>query len=185
MFSRSTSSSFSASSENPLLLRMNGCKGRVAQDQLNQIYDSNPSSVVHEFELAIVRRAGGSTMEQTDLPHRRLLSTWRDTVPAKEHALAARMGETLADIYRHIREGRAEHAAARTALAIGALEQSVLDGGKWGLRAECLLGLPPAPLHRYKAAGDAPSAGKLGPTGFLVDPLRATVALAVHQDNKA
>ena len=35
-----------------------------------------------------MRRAGGSTVEHSEQPHRQLLSVWRDTVPAKEHALA-------------------------------------------------------------------------------------------------
>ena len=77
------------------------------------------------------------------------------------------------------------HAAARCALGIGALEQAVLDGGRWGMRAGTLAGLPPAPLHRYRALGsDAPKDGKLGQTAHLVDPLRATVARAVYKDSQ-
>jgi len=166
-----------------LLMKMQGCKGRVAQQEMDREMDRNPMSVVQAFEDAIVRRAGGSTVEHSEQPHRQLLGVWRDTVPAKEHALAARTGEILCDVYRHLREGRTSHAAARVALAIGAMEQSVLDGGKWGLRAETLAALPPAPLHRYRPLGpDAPPAGKLGQTAHLVDPLRASVARAVHQD---
>ena len=170
-------------SPHTLLMKVQGVKGRVAQDQLNETLDHDPMSVVHAFERQVVLAQGGSTTDGAKAPHQALLGTWRDTVPAKEHALAARMGEVLCDVYRHMREGRTPHALARTALALGALEQSVRDGGKWPMRASTLVGLPEAPLQRYAAMGsDTPAAGKLGKAAQLVDPVRASAAKAVWQD---
>ena len=166
-----------------LLMKVQGVKGRVAQDQLNESFDADPMAVVQAFERQVVLAQGGSTHELAKMPHHALLGVWRETVPAKEHAMAARTGEILCDVYRHLREGRTPHALARTALALGALEQSVRDGGKWALRAGTLVGMPEAPLHRYAAMGsDTPATGKLGKQAVLVDPVRASAAKAVWQD---
>lgn len=176
--------SASATSPKGLLWRMEGVRGRVAQNQLDQEFDTSPAEVMKSFEEAVVRRSGGSTAESADTPHRMLLSVFRDTVPAKDHALSARLGEIMIDAYRHLREGRTAHAGARLALGIGAVEQAVLDGGKWQFRAQHMAGLPECPLHRYRPLGsDAPAQGKLGATAHLADPVRATTARAIFQES--
>jgi len=177
---------YSANTPSPkgLLWRMEGVRGRVAQSQLDQDFDTSPTEVMTRFEDAVVRRSGGSTAESADTPHRMLLGVFRDTVPAKDHALSARLGEIMIDAYRHLREGRTAHAGARLALGIGAVEQAVLDGGKWQLRAQHMAGIPECPLHRYRPLGsDGPAQGKLGATAHLADPVRATTARAIFQES--
>ena len=75
---------------------------------------------------------------------------------------------------------------ARLALLLAAMEQSVLDEGKWNLRAATLLGLPPAPIQNYRAptAEQKPSGeNKLGPLAQFSPADRSTTALAVYRDN--
>ena len=83
------------------------------------------------------------------LPHRSLLAAWRENVPARGHALAVRVSEAVLDAYGALRQGQVTKGMARLCLLLAAIEQHTLDGGKWGHRAETLLGMPPAPLHLY------------------------------------
>jgi len=88
-----------------------------------------------------------------------------------------------------LRAGQTTKGMGRLALLLAALEQHVLDGGKWTHRAESILGMPPAPLHLYHAptADSKPKAegGKpgLGPLAQFCSPQRATTALAVFKEN--
>ena len=63
-----------------------------------------------------------------------------------------RTSEAVLDAYLALRNGNVARGMARLALLLAAMEQSVLDEGKWNLRAATLLGMPPAPVHNYRAA---------------------------------
>lgn len=176
------------------LFKLHGAKGRVAQDELDRQFDADPGLVVKAFEDAVERRAGGLTTyanvggrdgggRVSDV----LLQVWRETVPARESATIARVGEAVIDAYRQIRRGDPMRGAARLALLIGAMEQATLDNNRWQVRASTMLGMPPVPLHAYHAlAPDAKkgqdSGKQLGEMARLADPIRATTALAVHKD---
>ena len=168
------------------LFKMHGARGRVAQDELDRTFDADPDSVIRGFEEAVMRRASGTAASQYHMSGpgaaHVLLPTWRETVPAKGYPLVARVGEAIIDAYRHLRSGRTQHGTARLALLIGALEQCILDDGKWVHRAEHLLGLPPAPMQVYQQPEALRKHQVLGPMARLADPLRATTALAVYKD---
>ena len=163
------------------LFRLDGAKGRVAQTELDSLYEEDPEGVVIKFEEQVGRFANvmpGATSE----PAAHLLDVWRRTVPARDHVFSARVGEAIIDAYRRLRAGETQHAQARLALLLGALEQSVLDNGRWE-RAEALVGLPPTPINMYARLEEPrPKTGKLGRLGQLADPIRSTTALAVHRD---
>jgi len=166
------------------LFRLQGAQGRVAQDYLNQDFELYPKRVVDEFDAACRRLAP----QTGPLTVGARLQVWRDHVPAREHHLAARMGEALLDAYGHLEAGRLHAGMGRIALTLAALEQSVLDAGKWPKRAETLIGLPPAPLHLYRAPArpETPSKAdgdRLGALAQLCSPTRATTALAVFKEN--
>lgn len=185
------------------LFKLQGARGRVAQDELDRLFDAAPEGVVTAFEEAVMRRAGGlasasrvgglsaephGSSRQPQAPAL-LLGAWRETVPARDHATIARVGEAIIDAYRSIREGQPQRGAARLALLIGAMEQACLDGGRWGPRAQHLSGMPPVPLQVYtalpaeekKAQDKDPT--KVGAVARLADPMRATTALAVFKDD--
>jgi len=178
------------------LFKLHGAKGRVAQDELDRQFDASPGQVVEAFEDAVKRRAGGLTTyaniggrdgdgRVSDV----LLQVWRETVPARESATIARVGEAVIDAYRQIRRGDPMRGAARLALLIGAMEQATLDNNRWQLRASTMLGMPTVPLHAYHAltpdAKKGQDSGKqLGEMARLADPMRATTALAVHKDSQ-
>jgi len=166
------------------LFRLEGARGRVAQAELDEAYEEDPGEVVNRFERQVMRFANvvpGTTGQHAGA---HLLDVWRRTVPAGEHFLSARMGEAVIDAYRRLRAGEVEHALARLALVIGALEQSVRDNGRWTARAETLVGLPPAQLEAYGKLKTKPKDDKsLGQLAQLADPTRSTTATAVHKEN--
>ncbi len=170
------------------LFKLDGARGRVAQDQLNLDFERDPARVVREFEEA-VRRLKAPEDTAAPLPATSIVEAWREHVPAKEHALAARVSEAILNAYCALRAGQTAKGMGRLALLLAALEQHVLDGGKWTHRAESILGMPPAPLHLYHAptADSKPKAegGKpgLGPLAQFCSPQRATTALAVFKEN--
>ena len=170
------------------LFKLDGARGRVAQDQLNADFERDPSRVVREFEDA-VRRLKAPEDPAAPLASTSITEAWREHVPAKEHALAARVSEAVLNAYCALRAGQTAKGMGRLALLLAALEQHVLDGGKWTHRAESILGMPPAPLHLYhapssdskpKAEGGKPG---LGPLAQFCSPQRATTALAVFKEN--
>ena len=178
------------------LFKLHGAKGRVAQDQLNRDFNSNPQGVVEGFEEAVLRRAGahdrvGAGGSAGAAAADVLLDTWRDTVPAREAQSTARIGEAVIDAYCAIRRGDPMRGAARLALLIGAMEQCTLDNYRWHPRASTMTGMPPLPMQRYQALpaeakkGQDAGAKKLGEMAQLCDPVRATTALAVHKDAEA
>ena len=178
------------------LFKLHGAKGRVAQDQLNRDFNSNPQGVVEGFEEAVLRRAGahdrvGAGGSAGAAAADVLLDTWRDTVPAREAQSTARIGEAVIDAYCAIRRGDPMRGAARLALLIGAMEQCNLDTYRWHPRASTMTGMPPLPMQRYQALpaeakkGQDAGAKKLGEMAQLCDPVRATTALAVHKDAEA
>jgi len=185
----------SNSARNAKLFKLQGVQGRMAQDILNDEVKTDPGRILREFEQQVERLSptdpvlgplgdDGASRKVGS----RLLPVWRANVPARDHHLCARLGEALVDIYRLLDAGRAEHAQARTALAICCVEQVVRDFGKWSLRPESLLGLPPCPLQQYgsqtKEAKDA--AGKETPLRLLsqlAPPARASTASAVYKEN--
>ena len=170
------------------LFKLEGARGRVAQDQLNLDFERDPARVVREFEEA-VRRLKAPEDPSAPLAATSIVEAWREHVPAKEHALAARVSEAILNAYCALRAGQTAKGMGRLALLLAALEQHVLDGGKWTHRAENILGMPPAPLHLYHAptADSKPKAegGKpgLGPLAQFCSPQRATTALAVFKEN--
>ena len=182
-----------ATSAHAQLFKLHGAKGRVAQDQLDRDFDENPGEVIIAFERAVERRAGG--LANPAAAHcggaaDALLQVWRETVPAKEAGTVARIGEAVIDAYRSIRNGNTERGAARLALLIGAMEQSVLDNHRWQPRAATITGMPPTPMHAYQALpaeakkGQDASSKKVGQMAMLCDPTRATTALAVFKDSE-
>ena len=174
----------------PKAFKLSGAQGRLQQDHLNKEFEAHPRTVVTEFEECVTRlrplAAGQSSPSDVDV-----LGAWRDHVPAREHPLALKMCEGILDAYLSIRRGEVHRGQARLALLLGAVEQSILDGGKWGARAETVLGMAPAPVHLYhqatadqKPSPEAVKKGRpLGPLGLFVHPRRATTALAVWKDN--
>lgn len=178
------------------LFKLHGAKGRVAQDELNRNFDRDPGAVIEMFETAVVRRAGGhhrpgvggsGGVAATDV----LLDAWRQTVPAREAHSTARIGEAVIDAYCAIRRGDPARGAARLALLIGAMEQSVLDNYRWHPRASTMTGMPPLPLQLYQTLpaeakkGQDSNGKKLGEMAQLCDPVRSTTALAVYKDTEA
>ena len=161
-----------------------GAQGRVQQDALNKAFNDDPAAVVREFEAAVKSLAAIDPHEP--LTGHIIQETWRNHVPAKEHAQIVRTSEAVLDAYLALRQGNVARGMARLALLLAAMEQSVLDQGKWDLRAETLLGLPRAPLHSYRAptAEQKPSGeNKLGPLAQFCSADRSTTALAVYRDN--
>ena len=171
------------------LFKLEGVRGRVAQDELNADFERDPAAVVTEFEAAVKRLKTPDNMDAV-LPSQSIVDAWREHVPAREHALVMRVSEAILNAYCALRAGQVEKGKARLALLLAALEQHTLDGGKWTHRAETLLGMPPAPMHLYHApAADVkPKAEKdgkpaLGPLAKFCSPERATTALAVCKEN--
>ena len=161
-----------------------GAQGRVQQDALNKAFNDDPAAVVREFEAAVKSLAAIDPHEP--LTGHIIQETWRNHVPAKDHAQIVRTSEAVLDAYLALRQGNVARGMARLALLLAAMEQSVLDQGKWDLRAETLLGLPRAPLHSYRAptAEQKPSGeNKLGPLAQFCSADRSTTALAVYRDN--
>ena len=167
------------------LFKLDGAKGRVAQSLLDSTAESDPGSVVTCFEQQVMRYANVAPGATACDAAAHLLDVWRRVVPAKEHFLSARVGEAVVDAYRRIRVGDTEHGLARMALLLGSLEQAILDGGRWELRAESLVGLPPCQLAAYSRLGEKPKPGKLGRLALLADPVRSTTATAVFRDSAA
>ena len=107
-------------------------------------------------------------------------------MPAKEHAWVVRISEAVLDAYIALRQGNVVRGTARLTLLLAAMEQSVLDEGKWNLRAATLLGMPPAPSQNYRAPSSKqkpPGDNKLGPLAQFCSADRSTTALAVYRDN--
>ena len=164
--------------------KLTGAQGRVQQDALNKAFNEDPAAVVREFEAAVASLAALDPSEQ--LTGHIIQETWRDNVPAKEHAQIVRTSEAVLDAYLALRQGNVARGMARLALLLAAMEQSVLDEGKWNLRAGTLLGMPPAPVHNYRTATaeQKPSgSNKLGPLAQFCSADRSTTALAVYRDN--
>ena len=163
--------------------KLTGAQGRVQQDALNQAFNDDPAAVVREFEKAVASLAALDSNEK--LTGHIIQETWRNSVPAKEHAQIVRTSEAVLDAYLALRNGNVARGMARLALLLAAMEQSVLDEGKWNLRAATLLGMPPAPVHNYRAATaeQKPSGNnKLGPLAQFCSADRSTTALAVYRD---
>ena len=99
-----------------------------------------------EFERA-VRSLRSSTAEGDTITGADILTVWREHCPAKEHHLIIRIGEAVVDALISLRAGQIAKGRARLCLLLAAMEQHTLDGGKWHLRAQTLLGMPPPPLH--------------------------------------
>ena len=164
--------------------KLTGAQGRVQQDALNKAFNEDPAAVVREFEAAVASLAALDPSEQ--LTGHIIQETWRNNVPAKEHAQIVRTSEAVLDAYLSLRQGNVARGMARLALLLAAMEQSVLDEGKWNLRAGTLLGMPPAPVHNYRTATaeQKPSgSNKLGPLAQFCSADRSTTALAVYRDN--
>ena len=164
--------------------KLTGAQGRVQQDALNKAFNEDPAAVVREFEAAVASLAALDPSEQ--LTGHIIQETWRNNVPAKEHAQIVRTSEAVLDAYLALRQGNVARGMARLALLLAAMEQSVLDEGKWNLRAGTLLGMPPAPVHNYRTATaeQKPSgSNKLGPLAQFCSADRSTTALAVYRDN--
>ena len=172
------------------LFKLDGARGRVAQDLLNSEFERDPTRVVREFEEAVARLKQPED-PQGVLPSASIMEAWREHVPAREHALVVRVSEAVLSAYTALRSNQVAKGMARLALLLAALEQHTLDGGKWTYRAETLLGMPPAPMHLYHApsADTKPKPegkdGKLalGPLAQFCSPQRATTALAVFKEN--
>ena len=164
--------------------KLTGAQGRVQQDALNKAFNEDPAAVVREFEAAVASLAAIDPSEQ--LTGHIIQETWRNNVPAKEHAQIVRTSEAVLDAYLSLRQGNVARGMARLALLLAAMEQSVLDEGKWNLRAGTLLGMPPALVHNYRTATaeQKPSgSNKLGPLAQFCSADRSTTALAVYRDN--
>ena len=172
------------------LFNMEGAKGRLAQDLLEQQLKDHPDQVGEDFEHAVRREAPPEDPNETDISLGQMQRAWRQTVPAKEHPLAARMAEALLHVYHHLRAGRTVQAQARLALILGALEQGVRDNGQFQKRADLIMSMPPPPLSLYHAPTaeerqqlkDEKSKG-LGGLARLVGAARATTARAVYLEN--
>ena len=171
------------------LFKLDGARGRVAQDLLNAEFERDPSQVVREFEEAVARLKRPEEPGVL-LPAQSLVDAWREHVPAREHALVVRVSEAVLSAYCAFRANQVPKGMARLALLLAALEQHTLDGGKWAHRAETLLGLPPAPMHLYhapsaetKPKADGKDGKQLGPLAQFCSPQRATTALAVFKEN--
>ena len=151
---------------------------------LNKVFNDDPAAMVREFETAVKSLA--VIVPQEPLTGHIIQETWRNRVPAKDHAQIVRTSEAVLDAYLALRQGNVARGMARLALLLAAMEQSVLDEGKWNLRAATLLGLPPAPIQNYRAptAEQKPSGeNKLGPLAQFCSADRSTTALAVYRDN--
>ena len=61
-----------------------GAQGRVQQDSLNKAFNDDPATVVREFEAAVKSLAAIDPHEP--LTGHIMQETWRNHVPAKEHA---------------------------------------------------------------------------------------------------
>ena len=61
-----------------------GAQGRVQQDALNKAFNDDPAAVVREFEAAVKSLAAIDPHEP--LTGHIIQETWRNHVPAKEHA---------------------------------------------------------------------------------------------------
>ena len=173
------------------LFKLEGARGRVAQDELNAEFESDPAAVVAQFEAAVKRLKTPDNMEAV-LPSQSIVDAWREHVPAREHALVMRVSEAILNAYCALRAGNIDKGKARLVLLLAALEQHTLDGGKWAYRAEHLLGMPPAPQHLYHTppAETKPKAEKegkpaLGPLAKFCAPERSTTALGVFKENTA
>ena len=173
------------------LFKLEGARGRVAQDELNADFERDPAAVVAEFEAAVKRLKTPDNMDAV-LPSQSIVDAWREHVPAREHALVMRVSEAILNAYCALRAGNIDKGKARLALLLAALEQHTLDGGKWAYRAEHLLGMPPAPQHLYHTppAETKPKAEKegkpaLGPLAKFCAPERSTTALGVFKENTA
>ena len=97
-----------------------------------------------------------------------------------------RISEAVLDAYTALRQGNVARGMARLTLLPAAMEQNVLDEGKWNLRAATLLGIPPAPMQNYRAptSEQKPSGeNKLGPLAQFCSADRSTTALAMYRDN--
>ena len=172
------------------LFKLDGARGRVAQDLLNSEFERDPTRVVREFEEAVARLKQPED-PQGVLPAASIMEAWREHVPARDHMLVVRVSEAVLSAYTALRSNQVAKGMARLALLLAALEQHTLDGGKWTYRAETLLGMPPAPMHLYHApsADTKPKPegkdGKLalGPLAQFCSPQRATTALAVFKEN--
>ena len=66
------------------LFKMEGARGRVAQDELSAEFEHDPVAVVTDFEAAVKRL---KTPENPDavLPSQSIVDAWREHVPATEH----------------------------------------------------------------------------------------------------
>ena len=173
------------------LFKLEGARGRVAQDELNADFERDPAAVVTEFEAAVKRLKMPENPDAV-LPSQSIVDAWREHVPAREHALVMRVSEAILNAYCALRAGQVDKGKARLALLLAALEQHTLDGGKWAYRAEHLLGMPPAPQHLYHTppAETKPKAEKegkpaLGPLAKFCAPERSTTALGVFKENTA
>jgi hypothetical protein len=171
------------------LFTMEGAKGRLAQDLLEQQLKDHPEQVVADFEAAVRREAPPEDPSERDISLGQLQRCWRQTVPSKEHALAVRMAEALLHIYPHLRGGRQTQALARLALVLGALEQGIRDNGNFSKRADTIMCMPPPPLPLYHAHSTEErqqlkeDKKGLGGLARLVGAARATTARAVYLEN--
>ena len=168
------------------LFKLEGARGRVAQDDLNAEFESDPAAVVAQFEAAVKRLKTPDNMEAV-LPSQSIVDAWREHVPAREHALVMRVSEAILNAYCALRAGQLHKGMARLALLLAALEQHTLDGGKWTYRAETVLGMPPAPQHAppvdMKPKAEKESKPALGPLAQFCSPERATTALEAFKEN--
>ena len=171
------------------LFKMEGARGRLAQDRLDTQLREHPAVIVAEFEDAVRREAPPEDPAETDITLGQLQRAWRQTVPAKEHPLVVRVTEALLHIYHHLRAGRTQLGMARTALLIAAMEQGVRDNGRMEKRADVLACMPPPPLSLYHAHSTEErqqlkdDKKGLGTMARLVGATRATTARAVYLEN--
>jgi len=171
------------------LFKMEGARGAIGQELLDHELRQQPGVVIQEFEDAVRRVSPPEDPAERDLALGQLQRAWRQSAPAKEHFLAARVGEAAVQIYHHLRNGRHQLAQARLALLIGGLEQGLKDNGKYERRADTIMSMPMPPWREYEplaqAEKDKVKTDKgLGELAQLVGKARVTTARAVYLENR-
>ena len=171
------------------LYKMEGARGAIAKELLENELDTHPRVVIEEFEEAVRRQAPPEDPSERDIALGQLQRAWRTAAPAKDHTLAARVGEAIVLAYHHLRNGRASLAQARLALLLAGLEQGLKDNGKYDRRTGTLSCMPEPPLREYEPLSSQErerlkSDKGLGELAVLVGRVRATTARAVYLENR-
>ena len=86
------------------LFKLEGARGRVAQDELNADFERDPGAVVAEFQAAVKRLKMPESPDAV-LPSPMIVEAWREHVPAKEHHLVIRVSEAILNAYCAFRAG--------------------------------------------------------------------------------